>query len=218
MKVAMKKYKKIYSTYDFCYFLSEKTKIDIDIFLKVFSPITFVLNSINIFREKISPRVKVKIDDHDIWGMNTDLAEIIYPMLVKFRASTISYPLIDIEDVPKHLRSSNLDSERWDYVVDRMLYSFNHILTEFENIPEIPYCFPHTDLIYKDFGVVCYDIPQFETLALKTSFEDGIEDYFQKRNDNKKYFYCDWSELHRHNDYVQEGFALFGKYYQNLWV
>jgi hypothetical protein len=82
----------------------------------------------------------VHIDKYDVWNMDQTLAKIIHPMLVRLKETKQGSPNIDLEDVPDYLKPSDsqysyyeegkLDvyyHDRWDYVIDTMIYAFNAI-------------------------------------------------------------------------------------------
>ena len=82
----------------------------------------------------------VHIDKYDVWNMDQTLAKIIHPMLVRLKETKQGSPNIDLEDVPDYLKPSDsqynyyeegkLDDyyhDRWDYVIDTMIYAFNAI-------------------------------------------------------------------------------------------
>ena len=84
-------------------------------------------------------KIKVHIDPWDTWSMDHTLAPIILPMLIQLKAEKHGAPQVDYEDVPKELRPSkkeidayNKDGttdekffERWDWVMDEMIYAFD---------------------------------------------------------------------------------------------
>lgn len=87
----------------------------------------------------------VHIDKYDVWNMDQTLAKIIHPMLVRLKETKQGSPNVDLEDVPEYLRPSpsqynyyeedKLDDyyhDRWDYVVDTMIYSFNAIAKQLD--------------------------------------------------------------------------------------
>ena len=83
--------------------------------------------------------VEVTIHDYDTWSMDYTLAPIILPMLIQLKETKPGAPQIDWEDVPRELRPSGEDLraynkdgttdkhffERWDYVLDEMIYAFD---------------------------------------------------------------------------------------------
>lgn len=80
----------------------------------------------------------VHIDKYDVWNMDHTLSKIIHPMLVRLKETKQGSPEIDFEDVPDYLRPldyqinsvTKMDPyyhDRWDYVIDTMIYTFNAI-------------------------------------------------------------------------------------------
>lgn len=127
--------------------------------------------------------IKIHIDKWDTWSMDHTLALIILPMLKQLKETKHGAPLVDDEDVPKHLRSTTAPAKenkwdvddnhfkRWDWVIDEMIFAFEHKADV------------HGDWENKFFVNDKYDKEGHEKIA--------------KRIDN--------------------GFKLFGKYYQGLW-
>jgi len=98
---------------------------------------TFLNKTVNLYydRENFrSQRSYIKIDDYDVWSMDTTLAHIIVPMLERLKECKHGAPVVDLEDVPEELRcteeefkSSDTDEnffKRWDYVMDEMIWAF----------------------------------------------------------------------------------------------
>ena len=118
----------------------------------------------------------VKIDKFDTWNMDVTLAYIIVPMLKQLKEVKHGAPFVDNEDVSDELRASDEDLhtyskngetdehyfDRWDYVMDEMIFAFQSKLDE-----------------------------QF--------FSDDIINY------------------DAYTDRINNGFKLFGKYYNGLW-
>jgi len=74
-------------------------------------------------------KIYVRIDSHDTWSMDNTLAHIIVPMLRQLKAQKPGVPLMDIEDVPEHLKdkfTEDVDdlSVIWNWVMDEMIWSF----------------------------------------------------------------------------------------------
>ena len=95
-------------------------------------------NTINrifdLFREQ---KIKVRIDDYDVWSMDDTLAHIISPMLKKLKEHKHGSAYVDNEDVPENLQYTpdpgnpdnpdhdNLIEKRWTYVLDEMIWAFD---------------------------------------------------------------------------------------------
>lgn len=94
------------------------------------------LTDIPMFR-----RVKVRIDPWDTYSMDGTLSYIILPMLIQLKATKHGAPYVDVEDVPEELHPDSTpdrhgtDSthfDRWDWVLDEMIFAFEHKIKESE--------------------------------------------------------------------------------------
>ena len=91
-----------------------------------------------IWFDRRTQKVKVRIDKWDTWSMDHTLAPIILPMLIQLKATKHGAPWVAVADVPKELRPTKKDInaynkdgrtddkffERWDYVLDEMIWAF----------------------------------------------------------------------------------------------
>lgn len=82
-------------------------------------------------------KIKIKIDDFDLWNMDHTLACIIHPMLLKMKESKHGSPCVSNEDVPEELHGfqdenghDSMVHEKWDWILDQMIYSFQEILND----------------------------------------------------------------------------------------
>jgi len=171
----------------------------------------------------VHPRITyVKIDRYDTWSMDHTLANIILPMLKQLKATKHGSPMVDLEDVPEEMRTTttedwdsqltfafynedpNLDDphfgkynnihDRWNYVLDEMIFAFEHFV---DDSWEDAYS---SGVIDHKF-VPCEDNPNLRTI------EDGP---------NHTYV-CDFDGLKKVYARMDNGFRLFGKYYRGLW-
>ena len=92
-----------------------------------------------IWFDRRKQKVKIRIDRQDTWSMDHTLAPIILPMLKQLKETKHGAPWVDMKDVPKELRATKkqLDAygktgdvddkwfERWDWVLDEMIYAFD---------------------------------------------------------------------------------------------
>ena len=136
-------------------------------------------------------KIKIKIHDYDVWGMDHTLALIIHPMLIKLKETKQGSPYVESKDLPEHLQFD--DSEgwqdndidwhtNWDWVLDEMIWSFGEILDEegdsqFFTYPE------NYEFDFANLGQIKID-------------SEGLEQY---------------------NARILRGTTLFGKYFQGLW-
>jgi len=151
--------------------------------------------------------IKVRIDPCDTWSMNTTLAYIILPMLKQLNESKQGAPCTDDEDVPEALRSTNagpkenewdtddLFFKRWDWIMSEMIFAFEHKID---------------DSWEEKFYTGEWDM---KTVPVE---HNGQELYTWEPGPDHTYT-CDREGLKAVHDRIQNGFRLFGKYYQNLW-
>lgn len=102
----------------------------------------FLNATVNKIKDKQERRVDVHVDGYDVWGADVTLAMIIHPTLVKLKKQMHGAGQVDDEDVPEELRSTfapavenewDVDDnyfKRWDWVLDEMIWAFEHIADE----------------------------------------------------------------------------------------
>lgn len=174
-----------------------------------------ISNAIRWIGEKIYPRIEyVKIDRWDTWNMDHTLGQIALPMLKQLKATKHGSPLVDDEDVPEHLRSTaappkenewDTDSnhhDRWDWVMAEMIFAFEHRLDDsWED------AFREGEI---DFVSVPVDINGNEV-------PKGEHTHYRMDRGPKDTYKCDYEGMKVVQKRIDNGFRLFGKYYQALW-
>jgi hypothetical protein len=158
--------------------------------------------------------VSVEIDPWDTWNMDSTLGYIILPMLKQIKAAKHSSPSVELTDVPEHLHPTNVDEygtdnthhERWEYIMDEMIFAFEHVRDDgMEQFYIVP---PMID--FEKMG------NHKETKPVREAF-DG-EEYFTL--DSLDWYtpgQLDEEGYKKHQERIQHGFTMFGKYYQSLW-
>jgi len=150
-----------------------------------------------IWFDRRTQKIKVRIDKWDTWSMDHTLAPIILPMLVQLKETKHGAPMVDMEDVPKELRATKAQQnkyakggdvdpkhfERWDWIMGEMIWAF-----EQKN---------------RDHWEEDYYGPYIES-------ED-------KRELFGRFEWTDDEGRKKHQERMSNGFRLFGKYYENLW-
>lgn len=184
----------------------------------ILEPISLGIQKVlNIIHPKIN---YIKIDRWDTWSMDHTLTPVILPMLKQLKETKHGSPIVDIEDVPESMRTSDYEEyesqqcfdfyhepnlqkiqcgihERWDWVIDQMIWSFEQI----QNNSEDQF---HTGTVdWK--SVPC----EWDENGKPTMYrmEDGP-------NHTAKF---DIEGYLKHQEKIQVGLKLFGKYYRNLW-
>lgn len=153
-------------------------------------------------------KVKIRVDNYDIWSTDSTLALIILPMLVMIKEEKAGCPWVDDEDVPEELRSINAppkDNEcewddfvfdRWNYVLDEMIWTFTQLQPDCDW--EQQYYKGEIDFKF----VQCKDDP-------------NLSEMVSGPNDTWK---VDKEGIDAHNDRINNGLRFFGKYFRSLWT
>jgi hypothetical protein len=163
----------------------------------------------------IHPEINyVKIDGWDTWSMDHTLSPIILPMLKQLQASKHGAPFVDDEDVPEALKSTSAPPKenewdtddnhfkRWDWVLDEMIFAFT---CKVDDSWEDAYREGNIEFnwvpVDKDGNVV----------------PKGEHKYYQMERGPNDTYKCDYEGMKVVEARIQNGFRLFGKYYQALW-
>lgn len=172
------------------------------------------------FLDLVHPRIEyVKIDKFDTWNMDRTLAMIALPMLKQLKETKHGSQIVDLEDVPEYMRTTTTteyDSQqcfdfykedkeernydihgRWDWVLDEMIFAFESRFNDWDS--------KYFSGNYDMKSVPCqWDENGKPTLF---TFEEGPN--HTSKFDNEGY--------QKENERIQNGFRLFGKYYNGLW-
>lgn len=163
----------------------------------------------------INPKIDwVKIDRWDTWSMDHTLAHIVLPMLKQLKAVKHGSPLVDDEDVPEHLRSTAAPAKenewdtdanhfkRWDWAMDEMIFAFE---CKLDDSWQDAFREGEIDWISVPVDAAGNEVPK------------GEHRYFQMKDGPKNTYKCDYDAMQVVEKRIQNGFRLFGKYYQALW-
>ena len=165
--------------------------------------------------DRVHPEIRyIKIDRWDSWSMDHTLTPIILPMLRQLKATKHGSPFVDDEDVPEHLRSTaappkenDWDTDanhhaRWDWVMDEMIFAFEH---KADDSWQDQYRSGEIDWVSVPVDRDGNEVPQGEHTHYRMD---------QGPNDT---YVCDYDAIQEVEKRIQNGFRLFGKYYQGLW-
>lgn len=177
--------------------------------------LTPVSRAIQWVLDRVHPEIRyVKIDRWDTWSMDHTLGYIALPMLRQLQATKHGSPMVDDADVPEHLRSTaapakendwDIDDNhhlRWDWVMGEMIFAFEHRL---DDSWQDAYRSGNIDLLWKPVDADGNEVPKSE--AKYFTMGRGPQDTYQ----------CDYDGIREVEKRIQNGFRLFGKYYQSLW-
>jgi hypothetical protein len=165
--------------------------------------------------DRVDPKIDyVKIDRWDTWSMDHTLGQIALPMLQQLKRDKHGAPLVDDEDVPEHLRSTaappkenEYDTDdnhflRWDWVMDEMIFAFEHRL---DDSWEDEFRSGEIDMLWVPVDRDGNEVPK------------GDHNFYQMKRGPKDTYKCDYEGMKKVQARIDNGFRLFGKYYQALW-
>jgi len=162
--------------------------------------------------DRVHPKIEyVKIDRWDTWSMDHTLAPIILPMLKQLQKTKHGSPSVDDEDVPEGLglRSTEAPAKedenwfkRWDWVLDEMIFAFTcKVDDSWEN----------------EFRSGVHDYVHVPVDVHGNEVAKGTHKYWQMKDGPKNTYKCDYEGMRVVEARIQNGFRLFGKYFQALW-
>jgi hypothetical protein len=149
-------------------------------------------------------KIRVRIDNYDVWSLDETLSTIIHPALIKLKEQKQGAPYTDDEDVPEELRSynappkeNNYDPDghhfkRWDWIIDEMIWAFEQNLIGWESQ---------------------YESGKSDLVFVKSDTE-GFSELKEGPNHTLKY---DCDGMKKHEERMKNGRRLFAKYYHDLW-
>ena len=156
----------------------------------------------------IHPQIRyIKIDRYDTWNMESTLATIILPMLKQLQASKHGSPHVDDCDVPEHfmLRSYQappktdeweVDAnhhDRWTWVLGELIWTFEQLQPDYD-----------WESLYTS-----------GTADFKFVKTDG--DMYEMQRGPRDNYHIDRVGMDLHQQRIDRGLQLFGKYFQALW-
>lgn len=169
--------------------------------------------------DKRKRRMKIHIDYYDVWSMDSTLSPIILPMLKKLKEVKHGSGFVDLEDVPEHLRYTETE----DYDAQEVFDFYNDADTAMQKLP----CDIHAryewllDELIWTFEQMCDD--DWEQQYWIKHPEIDFEKYPEDEGKTvvpvrwKVKGECDWVGRQKHQDRIDNGLRLFGKYFRTLW-
>jgi hypothetical protein len=137
-------------------------------------------------------------------------------MLKQLKATTHGAPFVDDEDVPEgiDLRSTealpkedeyDVDSnhfKRWNWVLDEMIFAFE---CKIDDSWQEAFCSGEFDTVWIPVDREGNEVPKEDAKLFHMT--DGPNHTYK----------CDYEGMKIVENRIQNGFRLFGRYYQNLW-
>ena len=177
--------------------------------------LTPVSRAIQWVLDRMHPEINiVKIDYWDTWSMDHTLSPIILPMLKQLKATQHGAGFVDDDDVPEELKSisappkaNDWDTDdnhfaRWDWVLDEMIFAFE---CKVDDSWEDAFRSGEHDILWVPVDKDGNEVPK------------GEHKFSEMRRGPNDTYKCDYEGMRVVEARIQNGFRLFGKYYQNLW-
>ena len=152
-------------------------------------------------------KVKIRVDNHDLWCCSETLAHIILPMLKRFKEHKHSFPAalgmvggeswdpqqcFDFYSEETEKLSSEMGEKRWDAILDKMIFAFESIAVGDWNQQ---YCSGEVgDIEWIDEGNGLWDM-----------VFTGDRTW-------------DWEAIQIHQEKIDEGLKLFAQYLETLGI
>ena len=165
--------------------------------------------------DRVHPQINyVKIDRWDTWNMDYTLSNIILPMLKQLKATKHGSPYVEDGDVPEELKSTSAPPKenewdtdenhfkRWDYVLGEMIFAFEHRV---DDSWQDAYRSGEIDIKWVPVDAKGNEVPK------------GEHQYYQMDRGPNDTYVCDYDGMKEVEKRMENGFRLFGKYYQGLW-
>lgn len=163
-------------------------------------------------------KVNIEIENFDTWSLDHTLALIILPALLQLKESKHGVPAefadvggADYEhqqsfDFYKETYNEAFDKgcERWDEILDKMIWSFQQL------------AFDDYEKLYHH-GSTDYGWEEDSSSQFFNSITNQVETVYKLIDKNADQHWYDHIGHKLHEERIQEGLELFGKYYRNLW-
>jgi len=172
--------------------------------------------NIGKYPKKVNGRRKidVQIDSYDTWSLDNTLALIIYPALLQLKATKqgvpnefASEPASNQETFDFYQESYDDEwkqgLERWDETLDKMIWSFEQLIKG-----DYDQQYHHGEAEY-DWVKTDKQYPNPVTGVLEATYK------MVDKNPDEHWY--DSVGHKKHDERIQEGLELFGKYFRSMW-
>lgn len=168
-------------------------------------------------KKGIYRKIKIQIEKHDTYNLDSTLAKVIYPALLQLKQTMHGVPNefaeVGGEDYLDQKCFDFYTDDRqemfekrckdWNEILDKMIWSFQQLseenYSELYHHGEPKYDWVKTDRLYPN------------------PITGKMEATFQMVDKNPEEHWYDHVGHLLHEERIQEGIDLFGKYYRNLW-
>jgi hypothetical protein len=160
-------------------------------------------------------KIDIQIDPYDTWSLDSTLALIIYPALIQLKATKQGVPNEFADDGSSSKQDSfefyqesyddawKAGLEKWDETLDKMIWSFEQLVKgdydQQYHHGEAEYDWLKTDKQYPN------------------PITGVMEATYKMVDKNPDAHWYDHVGHMKHDERIQEGLELFGKYFRSMW-
>ena len=169
------------------------------------------------FYDRAERRIDIQIEQHDTWNLDSTLALIILPALIQLKHTKHGVPSEFVDDIAENWNSQGVfdfmkedkvevfekGCAAWETVLDKIIWSFQQLVIE------------DYDSKYHHGKI---DISWEKTDKQHPDPVTGkMESTYQIIDKNPSEHWYDSVGHRLHEDRIQEGLVLFGRYFRSLW-
>ena len=175
------------------------------------------------FLDFVHPRINyIKIDYWDVWNMDNTLSPIILPMLKQLKEVKHGSPFVDLEDVPEYMRTSDkvdydYEQKCFDFYKEENVYELKYDIHDRWNWVLDEMIFAFECKVDDSWEEEFYSGQQDVTSVPCKWDENGKPTLFTLKEGPNHTYKCDYEGMRKVQQRIDNGFRLFGKYYQGLW-
>lgn len=172
--------------------------------------------NIGNYKKNDKRTIDVQIDKFDTYSLDHTLALIILPALIQLKNTKKGVPSEFADYIGGHNAQDSFDfakddhdwafdekCKEWDNILDKMIWSFQQIVLD-----EYEQSYHH--------GNPKYDWEETNQ-PFYNPVTNKVEKTYQMIDTNPSEHWYDARGHQEHEERIQEGLELFGKYYRNLW-
>jgi hypothetical protein len=159
-------------------------------------------------------KIDVQIDPYDTWSLDSTLALIIYPALLQLKATKQGVPSEFASEPASNQETFDFYQEayddewkqgleRWDETLDKMIWSFEQLLKA-----DYDKQYHHGKAEY-DWVKTDKQYPNPVTGVMEATYK--------MVDTNPDAHWYDHVGHMKHDERIQEGLELFGKYFRSMW-
>jgi len=142
-------------------------------------------------------KIDIRIDKWDTWSMDNTLALIIEPMLTQLKETKTGHPCMG-NPIPEVCINCSCEKD-WNETLDKMIFAFHSLNNDWEE----QYHSGEFDTIWTPVDAKGNETP------------DGEYRRMDKGSNDTHHFDIEGWKIH--NEKIQEGLELFGRYFRSLW-